>query len=42
MLGTLEDHAIVGALTLEHGAGVMQAMSKNVDIGLRSRHQFAV
>ena len=42
MLGALEDRAAVGALALEHGAGVVQAVGQHVDLGVRRRNQLAV
>ena len=36
------DPPAIGALALEHGAGVMQAMGQHMDIGIGPRHQSAI
>src|SRR5690348_17984151 len=36
MLRRLEDLAAIGALALEYGAGIMQAMAEHMHVGLRS------
>jgi hypothetical protein len=42
VLGALVDLAAVGPLALEHGAGVMQAVGEDVDLGVRGGDQRAV
>ncbi len=42
VLGELEDLAAIGALALEHGARIMQAVGEDVDLRVRPLHEFAV
>src|SRR5438046_1492982 len=42
MLGALVDGPAIGALALEHGARVVQAMGQHADLGLRRWDELAV
>ncbi len=42
MLGALEDLAAIGALALEHAAGVVQAVGEHVHRGIAPGHELAV
>ena len=42
MLGQLENLAAIGALALEHRAGIVQAMGQHVDLGVRPFDELAV
>src|SRR5581483_438798 len=42
VLGELENLTAVGPLSLEHRAGVVQAMAQHVQIGLAPGHELAV
>src|SRR5580704_2106417 len=42
MRGALKDFAAIGALALEHGAGVMQAMGEHADLTVDGRDELAV
>ena len=42
MLAELENLAVVGPLALEHGAGVMQGVGQDVDLGFAPGHELAV
>src|SRR5215468_7935999 len=42
MFRALENFAAIGALPLEHGAGVMQTMGQHMQRGLAPRHELAV
>ena len=42
MLGALEDLAAIGALALEHGARIVQAMGADVQVGVAPGHELAV
>src|SRR3954451_1519611 len=42
MRGALENSTAVGALALEHTAGVMQPVGQHMDVGVGPRHQLAI
>ena len=42
MLGDLEDLAAIGALALEHGAGIVQTVGENMQSGVGPGHELAV
>ena len=42
MFGRLEDHATIGALALEHGGAVMQAMGQHMHLGVLPGHDLAI
>ena len=42
VLVELEDDAAIGALALEDGAGIVQAVREHVERGVRPRHERAV
>jgi hypothetical protein len=42
VLAALEDHPVIGPLTLEHGAGIVQPMRQNVDLALAPRDELAI
>ena len=42
MFGELEDLAVIGALTLEYAAGVMQSMAQDMKPGVPPRNEFAI
>jgi hypothetical protein len=42
VLGQLEDLAVIGALALEHRAGIMQGVAEHMQPGVRPRHKLAI
>src|SRR5674476_1082661 len=42
VFGRLEDRPAIGALALEHGARIVQAVAEHMQIGVSPRHQLAV
>src|SRR5674476_779254 len=42
VFGRLEDRPAIGALALEHGARIVQAVAEHMQIGVSPRHHLAV